>query len=201
MVHLGLPLEVGDHSQAFHHRLRVVLAGEVDDELVEDVDLHVVERCERLLEECDTVGEGEHRLLVMRVAYDADDDAVEDGRRPADHVDVSVRDRVVRAWVDSGDHRVNRVIRAEPYRRLVTRSSGSSGSVFAGVSTTSRPPGPSTSGTARRAAAAGRAMRRTAGRRAPGHSCAGPHSPRAAPGRRPCRGRGRRSASAWRRWR
>ena len=113
-VHLELPLEVGDHAQAFHHRLRVVLAREVDDELVEDVHRDVVETGKRLLEEGDSFVDREQRLLVMRVADDADDDTVERGAGTADHVDVAERDRVVRAWADSGDHRVKSVIRAEP---------------------------------------------------------------------------------------
>ena len=46
----------------------------------------------------------EERRLVVRIADDADDDPVEDPRRARDHVDVPVRDGVVRAGVDRGDH-------------------------------------------------------------------------------------------------
>ena len=56
---------------------------------------------------------------MVRVTDDADDDAVEDLGGAADHVDVAVRDRVVRAWVDGGDHNSNSVSRAEPYLREV----------------------------------------------------------------------------------
>src|SRR5262247_132068 len=35
LVHLELPLEVGDHAETFHDHLRVPLAGELDDELLE----------------------------------------------------------------------------------------------------------------------------------------------------------------------
>ncbi len=73
--------------------------------------------------------------LCVRVADDADDDAVEDRGRAPDHVDVPERHGVERAGVDGDDrvrgrgHGAKRVSRAEPYRRVVTRSSGSAGSV------------------------------------------------------------------------
>ena len=72
-----------------------MLAGEVDDELREDVDDDVLELAERALEERDALLDRKERLLVERVADDADDDAVEDRRRAADDVDVPVRDGVV----------------------------------------------------------------------------------------------------------
>ncbi len=75
---------------------------------------------------------------MRRIADDADDDAVEDRRRAAYDVDVPVRDGVVRAGADGCYHRENTVIRAEPYRRVVTRASGSSGSTRSDVSTTTR---------------------------------------------------------------
>ena len=83
VVHLELPLEVGDHAQPLHHRLRAPAAGEVDDELGEDVHLDVAVLVERVAEELDALLDGEHRPLVVRVADDADDDAVEDRRRRA----------------------------------------------------------------------------------------------------------------------
>ena len=97
LVHLELPLEVRDHAQALDDRLRVPPAREVDDELAEDVDLDVVEAGERAAEELDALLDREHRLLVVRRADDADDDAVEDAGGARDHVDVAVRHRVVRA--------------------------------------------------------------------------------------------------------
>ncbi len=51
---------------------------------------------------------------MVRVADDADDDAVEDPGRAGDHLDVPVRDGVVRAGADGGDHRCMSVMRAEP---------------------------------------------------------------------------------------
>src|SRR4051812_4067717 len=42
LIHLELPLEVRRDAQALHDRLRLPAAGEVDDELLEDVDLDVV---------------------------------------------------------------------------------------------------------------------------------------------------------------
>ena len=43
LVHLELPLEVGDHAQALDDHLRLPAARELDDELGEDVDLDVLE--------------------------------------------------------------------------------------------------------------------------------------------------------------
>ena len=82
-----------------------MLAGELDDELGEHVDLDVrdVRRGERLLEERHTLLDGEHRPLVGGVADDPDDDAIEDLGRTADDVDVPVRDRVVAARTDGDD--------------------------------------------------------------------------------------------------
>ena len=69
---------------------------------------------EGVLEECDTLLDGEERLLVRRVADDAHDDPVEDRRRPLDDVDMPVRDWVVAAGADGRDQCENTVIRAEP---------------------------------------------------------------------------------------
>ena len=91
-----------------------MLAREVDDELGEDVDDDVLAGREGVLEECDTLLDGEERLLVRRVADDADHDPVEDRRRPLDDVDVTVRDWVVAAGADGRDQCENTVIRAEP---------------------------------------------------------------------------------------
>src|SRR3954454_22627379 len=141
LVHLELPLEVRDHTEAFHDRLRLPLPREVDDELREDGDLDVLHAGERLVEEVDAFVEREHRGLVRRAADDADDDAVEDVGGTADHVDVPVRDRVVRAGCERGDHACSRTVtRVEPYLRLVrTARPVSSGSVRAADSKTSRP--------------------------------------------------------------
>src|SRR4030095_4078942 len=49
LVHLELPLEVGDHSQALHDRLSAPLLREVDHEYAEDVHLHVVDAFYRLM--------------------------------------------------------------------------------------------------------------------------------------------------------
>src|SRR6476469_3875521 len=146
LVHLKLPFEVRDDPEALDDHLRVPLVGEVDDELREDVDLDVGKISEHLPQEADALVEREHRRLVGRVADDSDDDAVEDSRRASDHVDVPVRDRVVGAWCDRGDHWCsNTVTRVEPYFRDVRIASpGSSGSVFADVSKTSSPSSAST---------------------------------------------------------
>jgi hypothetical protein len=87
----------------------------VDDELREDFDLDVLEAGESLAQKADPLVEGEHRLLVLRGADDADDDAVEDRGRARDHVDVAVRDRVVGARVDRCDHSCSKIVsRAAP---------------------------------------------------------------------------------------
>ena len=104
LVHLELPLEVRDDPQALHDRLRLPPPREVDDELAEDVDLDVVEVGKRIAQEFDTLLDREHRLLVVRGSHDSDHDTVEDPCCTADHVEVSVRDGVVRAGADRGDH-------------------------------------------------------------------------------------------------
>ena len=148
LVHLELPLEVRDHAQPLHDRLRVPPARELDDELAEDVDLDVRQMRERVAQELDALVDLEHRLLVVRLADDADDDAVEDAGGARDHVDVTVRHGVVRAWADRGDHSgaPYTVMRAWPYLRLVRCLSGSSGSMRTSVSTTSTPSSASTAG-------------------------------------------------------
>src|SRR5439155_18434209 len=95
MVHLELPLEVGDRAEALDHRARAPAAGELDDELREHLDLDVLEVGEGLAEEVDTVLDREERLLVLRVTDDADNDPLEDSGGPPDDVDVPVRHRVV----------------------------------------------------------------------------------------------------------
>src|SRR5262249_38036254 len=141
LVHLELPFEVGDHAEALDDRLRVPLAREFDHELAEDVDLDVGEAGERVAEKLHALLDGEHRLLVLRRPHDADDDAVEDPGRAREEVDVAVRDRVVRAGRDGGDHcgASKSVTRVWPYLRLVRTGSGSSGSVRASVSRTRSP--------------------------------------------------------------
>ncbi len=132
LVHLELPLEVGDHPQALDDHLRLPAPRELDHELREDVHLDVLEVGERLLQELDALLEAEERRLVPRAADDADDDAVEDRRGARDHVDVAHRDGVIRSWADGGDHEggSKRVSRAEPYRREVRIGSGSCGSTL-----------------------------------------------------------------------
>jgi hypothetical protein len=60
---------------------------------------------EGVSQEVDSLLHGEHRLLVLRVAHHADDDAVEDRCRARDDVEVAIRHRVVRPRADSGDGR------------------------------------------------------------------------------------------------
>src|SRR5262249_9331620 len=146
LVHLELPLEVRDDAKPLDDRLRLPLAREVDDELAEDVDLDVLDVRDGLVQERDSLLEGEHRRFVVRTPDDADDDAVEDSRRAFDHVDVTERHRVVRTWADRGDQCPNSVTRALPYLREVRSSSGSFGSMRALVSKTSSPSSARTSG-------------------------------------------------------
>src|SRR5439155_13814269 len=104
LVHLELPLEVRHDAQALHDRLRLPPVREVDDELAEDVDLDVGQVRKRGMQEVDALLDREHRLLVARLADDSHDDAIEDAGGASDHVDVTVRHRVVRAWADRSDH-------------------------------------------------------------------------------------------------
>src|SRR4051812_1085713 len=148
LIHLELPLEVRDDAEPFHDCFRLPLPREVDNQRREDVALDVRQVDERLPQERDTFVEGEHRLLVVRIPDHADDDAVEDPRRPRDHVDVAVRDWVVRPRADRGDHScANTVTRVPPYLRLERTASGNAGSVRASVSRTRRPSSARTDGT------------------------------------------------------
>src|SRR5918992_741832 len=71
LVHLELPLEIRDDTQALHDRLGLPAPGELDHELGEDVDLDVVEAGEGCAEELDAFVQREERLLVTRGADDA----------------------------------------------------------------------------------------------------------------------------------
>ena len=95
----------------------------------------------------------EHRLLVLRVADDADDDAVEDPRGARDDVEVAVRDRVVAPRADGGDRADVAHCALEEASRGSSRSGGSSQRErqlgllsFASDSTTTRPSGATTEG-------------------------------------------------------
>ena len=111
--------------------LRAPALRELDDELGEDVHLDVVLGAQGLLEEADALLDREHRLLVARLADDADDDPVEDRGGARDDVEVAERDRVVAPGADRGAevaHACSKSVRrAEPYVRLVRSASGSSG--------------------------------------------------------------------------
>ena len=78
LVHLELVLEVGDDAEALDEHGRLPAAGELDDELLEDVDLDVLDRRDGLAEQLDALLDREQRRLVLRIADDSDDDAVED---------------------------------------------------------------------------------------------------------------------------
>jgi hypothetical protein len=104
-VHLELPLEIRDRAQPLDHGLRTPAPGEFDHELGEDVDLDVVAASERILQERHSLLDGEHGLLVLRVADDADDDPLEDAGGPGDDVEVPVRHGVVTPRADGGDRR------------------------------------------------------------------------------------------------
>src|SRR5579864_742894 len=128
LIHLELPLEVRDDPQSLHDRLRVPLVRELDDQLAEDLDLDIREMTDGSAQELDALLDREQRLLVPRLADNADDEAVEDAGGPRDHVDVPVRHWVVRARTDSSDQCSYTVTRACPYFRLVRCSSGNWGS-------------------------------------------------------------------------
>src|SRR6266508_6580328 len=69
VVHLEFPLEIRDRAEAFDHGLRAPAAGEFDHELREDVDLDVLVAGECIAEKLHAFVHGEHRLLVLGVAY------------------------------------------------------------------------------------------------------------------------------------
>src|SRR5919198_6167252 len=152
VMHLEFPLEIRDGAQALHHRLRPPAAREFDHELREDLDLDVVVPDEGVAEEAHPLVHGEHRLLVLGVAHDADDDPLEDAGCARDDVEMAVRDWVVAPRADRRHRRgvghdpSKRVTRAEPYRLLVRFGSGSSGSSRASDSTTTSPSASTTAG-------------------------------------------------------
>src|SRR6218665_2594656 len=59
LVHLELVLEVGDRAQALDDRLGTVLAGELDEQVVERLDLHVAQHGDLSLDELDSLLCGE----------------------------------------------------------------------------------------------------------------------------------------------
>src|SRR5207244_8374946 len=82
------------HDEASRRGVR-----EVDLQAVEARDLDVAVLRAGLTHELDAFVGGEDRLL-REVAADADDDAIEEARRPLDDVEMAVRGRVERAGVD-----------------------------------------------------------------------------------------------------
>ena len=111
--HLELVLEVGDRPQALDDRLGAVVAGELDQQVGEDLHLDVGRSAVASSMKRLALLGGEQRLLLAhRVVDDADDDAVEDLGGAGDDVDVAVGDRVVAARADDG------AVRARSFARL-----------------------------------------------------------------------------------
>ena len=110
--HLQLVVEVGDGPEALHDRLGAVVAGEVDEQALEELDAHVVEVGDLLGEHLLALLEREERLRLLRVADDRHDDVVEVARGPLDDVEVTVGDGIERARAEGGGHAVAPVGRA-----------------------------------------------------------------------------------------
>ena len=78
-----------------------MLAGELDEQVGEDLDLDVVEVGGRVLEErLALLGREQRLLLAHRLVDDPDDDPVEYLRGAPDDVQMTVGDRVVAARAD-----------------------------------------------------------------------------------------------------
>ena len=107
--HLQLVVEVGDGPQALHDRVGAVLAGEVDEQPLEELDADVVEVRGRLLQHLLALFEAEQRLRLLRVADHRDDDLVEVTGRTLDDVEVAEGHRVERSRAEGGRHAVSPV--------------------------------------------------------------------------------------------
>ena len=108
MGQLHLDLEVADRAQAADDGVGAARPAEVDGQAVERGDLDRVGRRplgrERLADDPDPRLDRQQRRLP-RVGEDGHDHALEDGRGPADHVEVAVGDRVERTRIDRDVHR------------------------------------------------------------------------------------------------
>src|SRR4051812_26210792 len=102
--HLELVVEVRDCPEALHDRRRVVVAREVDQQALEELDRHVPEVRGLLVEHVLALLEREERLRLLRVADDRDDDMVEVARGPLDDVEVTEGDRVEGTRAECGGH-------------------------------------------------------------------------------------------------
>ena len=102
--HLELVVEVGDGPEALHDRGRVVVAREVDEQALEELDRDVAEVRGLLVEHVLALLEGEQRLRLLRVADDRDDDVVEVPRGPLDDVEMTEGDRVEGTRAECGGH-------------------------------------------------------------------------------------------------
>ena len=100
--HLELPLVVRDGTDSLDERDGAPLARVLDHEGRERGDDHVRQVVERVSQERHALRHREGGLLVRGLADDRDDEPVEEGRRPPDHVDVPQRDRVVAAGAERG---------------------------------------------------------------------------------------------------
>src|SRR5215218_3797179 len=80
LVHLELVLEVGDRAQSLDDRTGAVVAGEVDEQVVEGLHFDVAEVGDLRLDEAHALlGREERLLLADRQIDDTDDHAIEDG--------------------------------------------------------------------------------------------------------------------------
>src|ERR1039457_2308430 len=98
LVHLQLVLEVRDRTQPLHDRLGSRLPRELDDEVAERLRAHTLQRGDRALDEGHPLVDPKQRLvLAHRAIHDSHDNFVVQDRSPANHIQMTVRDRVIRA--------------------------------------------------------------------------------------------------------
>src|SRR5581483_6183515 len=133
-------LEVDDSSKSLHDEVGADVLGEIDDELREVHDPHVVEVAQRLLDHRLAILEAEQRLALLRVAHRGDDHFVEQVRGGLHHLAVAVVERVERTRVQDRGHagtsRRTMVTTVLPYRRDLITAHGSPGSTSRSLSTT-----------------------------------------------------------------
>jgi hypothetical protein len=104
---LHLDLEVADRAQAADDGGRIARSGELDRQAIERVDVdplvRYVVRLEGGADDLDALLDRQQGRL-LRIGQYGDDDRIEHRGGALDDVEVAVRDRVERAWVDRDAH-------------------------------------------------------------------------------------------------
>src|SRR5438552_1358824 len=144
--HLQLVVEVGHGAEALDDGADVEVAREVDQQTLEELDLHVRKVRGRLPDHLLPLFEVEQRLCLLRVADRGDDQRVVVRRGPFDDVEMPEMHGVERTWVDGDRQRgplqssASVSVTTVPPYRLVLRSRhpGGSGSGRSDSRTASR---------------------------------------------------------------